>query len=261
MFPSLFPRYRDAIARYGAAATSSGRKPATLPEDLLIHRDGNLSTYYAPFEYRNPSAKVVLLGITPGLTQADNALRIARAEIEAGSPDDVILRKARQSAGFSGSMRAPLIAMLDTVGLHTYLGIDSCASLFDEHRDWLQSMSAIVYPTFVNGKNYGGSNPRLTSHPALRDLMTSHLAPMLEAMQDAVIVPLGPKPEAAIGWIASHHGVRPSLVLRGMPHPSGSNAERIAYFLGRKPRDKLSNKTNPDKYDQAKAMMKALLKQ
>ena len=43
-----------------------------------------------------------------------------------------------------------------------------------------------------------------------------------------------------------------------MPHPSDSNAERIAYFLGRKPREALSNKTNPDKYDQAKALMKAL---
>jgi hypothetical protein len=258
---SLLPRYRDAIARYPAAAGTVAHKPAALPDDLLIRRDGPLSIYYAPFEYANPNAKVVLLGITPGLTQADNALRIARAEIEAGSSDDVILRKARQGAGFSGSMRAPLIAMLDTVGLNAYLGLDSCATLFDEHRDWLQSMSAIVYPTFVNGKNYGGSNPTLTSHPALQELMTSHLAPMLEALQDAVIVPLGPKPEAAIGWVAVHHGVRPPLVLRGMPHPSGSNAERIAYFLGRKSRENLSNKTNPDKYDQAKALMKALLKQ
>lgn len=258
---SLFSHYRDAIARYPIDAETGSRRPAALPDDLLISRSGSLSTYYAPFEYRNPSAKVVLLGITPGLTQADNALRIARAEIEAGSPDEVVLRKARQGAGFSGSMRAPLIAMLDTVGLNTYLGIDSCASLFDQHRDWLQSMSAIVFPTFVNGKNYGGSNPVLTSHPALQAMLTSHLVPMLEAMHDAVIVPLGPKPEAAIGWVAANYGVRPPLVLRGIPHPSGSNAERIAYFLGRKPRENLSSKTNPDRYDHAKAAIKALLKQ
>lgn len=258
---SLFPRYRDAIARYPTDSGTGARKPAALPEDLLISRDGPLSIYYAPFEHPSPRAKVVLLGITPGLTQADNALRIARTELEAGSNEQDILRKARQGGAFSGKMRTPLIAMLDCVGLNAYLGINSCASLFDEHRDWLQSMSAIVFPTFVDGKNYGGSNPTLTGHPALRALMTSHLMPMLDALQDAVIVPLGPKPEAAIGWVAANHGVRPPLVLRGMPHPSGSNAERIAYFLGRKPREALSNKTNPDKYDQAKALMKALLKQ
>lgn len=258
---TLFARYRDAIARYPADLAPTARKPTALPDDLLISREGSLSIYYAPFEFRNPTAKVVLLGITPGLTQADNALRIARSELEAGSPEDVILRKARQGAGFSGTMRAPLIAMLDSVGLNAYLGIESCASLFDEHRDWLQSMSAIVFPTFVDGKNYGGNKPTMTGHPALRGLMASHLAPMLETLQDAVLVPLGPKPEAAVGWVAAHEGVRPPLVLRGMPHPSGSNAERIAYFLGRKSRENLSNKTNPDKYDQAKAAMKALLRQ
>ena len=41
-------------------------------------------------------------------------------------------------------------------------------------------------------------------------------------------------------------------------HPSGANAERIAYFLGRKSRDQLSVKTNPDKIDAART---ALLRQ
>jgi len=261
MTDSLFSRYRDAIARYPRNSANGARKPAALPDDLLLSRDGDLSIYYAPFEYRNPHAKVVLLGITPGLTQADNALRIARAEIEAGSTEQEVLRKARQGAGFSGTMRAPLIEMLDTVGLHTYLAIDSCARLFDEQRDRLQTLSAIAFPTFVAGKNYGGSKPTITGHPTLRDLIASQLVPSLEALRDAVVIPLGPKPETALDWVARHHNIRLTRVLRGMPHPSGSNAERIAYFVGRKPRDTLSNKTAPDKYDRAKALMRALLQQ
>ena len=35
-----------------------------------------------------------------------------------------------------------------------------------------------------------------------------------------------------------------------MPHPSGANAERIAYFLGRKSREALCAKTDPAKLDQ-----------
>jgi hypothetical protein len=250
---TLFPRFRDAIARYPAATPATGRKPAALPENLLFSRDGDLNIYYAPFEYISPQAKVMLLGITPGLTQADVALRTARAAIEAGETDEVILRQARQAAGFSGSMRAPLIEMLDTVGLNDFLGIASCASLFAEHKDWLQSSSAVALPTFLNGKNYDGSKPKMTAHPLLREMISTHLVPLLRRMEDAVIIPLGPKPLQALDWASSTHGVRPRRVLRGLPHPSGSNAERIAYFVGRKPRERLSNRTNAERLDQAKA--------
>ena len=41
-----------------------------------------------------------------------------------------------------------------------------------------------------------------------------------------------------------------------MPHPSGANAERIAYFLGRKSRDQLSVKTNADRIDDAREHMR-----
>ena len=41
-------------------------------------------------------------------------------------------------------------------------------------------------------------------------------------------------------------------LLDGLPHPSGANAERIAYFLGRKPREQLSAKTNADSIDTAR---------
>ena len=42
-------------------------------------------------------------------------------------------------------------------------------------------------------------------------------------------------------------------VLSGLPHPSGANAERIAYFLGNKPKELLSSKTNTELLDKAKA--------
>jgi len=37
-----------------------------------------------------------------------------------------------------------------------------------------------------------------------------------------------------------------------LPHPSGANAERIAYFIGGKPRARLSVKVDPDKLDAAR---------
>ena len=37
-------------------------------------------------------------------------------------------------------------------------------------------------------------------------------------------------------------------VLSGLPHPSGANAERIAFFLGRKKREDVSSKVDADRF-------------
>ncbi|MDQ1394655.1 MAG: hypothetical protein QOF30_3632 [Acidimicrobiaceae bacterium] len=56
-------------------------------------------------------------------------------------------------------MRTNLISMLDGIGLHQHLEIESTASLFAERRDLLHGTSAILYPAFLGGRNYGGSHP------------------------------------------------------------------------------------------------------
>ncbi len=56
---------------------------------------------------------MVLLGITPGQTQANNALAVARDALARGSSDQDALRLAKRAAGFSGSMRNALVDMLD----------------------------------------------------------------------------------------------------------------------------------------------------
>ncbi|CAB4824516.1 unannotated protein [freshwater metagenome] len=65
-------------------------------------------------------------------------------------------------------------------------------------------------------------------------------------LPNAVWVPLGPAPASALAML-SRDGV-----LDGLPHPSGANGERIAYFLGRKERQYLSAKTNAAKLDAAR---------
>jgi hypothetical protein len=41
-------------------------------------------------------------------------------------------------------------------------------------------------------------------------------------------------------------------ILNGLPHPSGANAERVAFFLGRKARAALSSKTSPGPIEAAR---------
>lgn len=43
--------------------------PTVRDNRLLMDKDGDVSIYCAPFEYINPHARIVLVGITPGPTQ------------------------------------------------------------------------------------------------------------------------------------------------------------------------------------------------
>ena len=49
---------------------------------------------------------------------------------------------------------------------------------------------------------------------------------------------------SAAAWLAEKGMIDKNRILGGLPHPSGANAERIAYFVGRKEKSALSIKTN-----------------
>ncbi len=55
--------------------------------------------------------------------------------------------------------------------------------------------------------------------------------------------------------------IRRDRILHGLPHPSGANAERVAYFLGRKDRSTLSAKTNGAQIDAAREALLAQMAQ
>ena len=217
-------------------------------------REGALSVYYAPFEWVNPKARVVLVGITPGMVQAANALAEAQRAMTEGASVDETLRRAKQTSAFSGAMRPNLIALLDKIGLNRWLNISSSEELFGRSGHLLQTSSVLQFPVFVDGDNYNGS-PNPVKTPLLRTMLTEHFGIMAKALPNAVFVPLGPVPSKAIDWLVSQGQMSAPHVLHGLPHPSGANAERIAYFLGRKSRAELSAKTSPDKLDAAKEQL------
>lgn len=68
----------------------------------------------------------------------------------------------------------------------------------------------------------------------------------------AAAVRFGPKPAATLAHLAGLGILDPTRILDGLPHPSGANAERISYFLGRKPRAALSSNTRPEPIDEAR---------
>lgn len=241
----MFQRYQAAVRAYDGNPSVS---------NLLIANEGKVSVYYSPFEWINPQAKVVLVGITPGRVQAANALAEARRCLLAGLPPSEVLRKAKQTGAFSGAMRPNLISVMDAIGLSKWLGISSCSELFASKGELLQTASILQFPVFVDGENYNGS-PDPSKSPLLRSLLIEHFGDMVKSLPDAVYIPLGPVPTKALAWLVRQGGISAGRILEGLPHPSGANAERIAYFLGRKAKADLSSKTDPAKLDAARVSL------
>jgi hypothetical protein len=248
---NLLPRFAEIIA---ASSQAEIQSDPSLGGRLVLDRQDPFCVTYAPFDHVNRSARVVLVGITPGRKQAVNALVEARRQLMAGADIEVASKAAKETASFSGQMRPNLVEMLDYVGLHRWLGIRSSLELFGASAGLVHYTSALRYPVYNQGENYSGSS-RITSHPLLRRYVQEFLGGEVRALPDAVWVPLGPWPTAALDLLVREGVLDAARVLDGLPHPSGSNGERIAYFLGSKSRELLSNKTNPDLIDAARAKL------
>ncbi|CAM3158772.1 hypothetical protein [Vibrio rarus] len=222
---------------------------------LRLHEDSKISVYYSPFEHINNRAKIVICGITPGKTQAMEANRIARNHLIAGDSIEVASNSAKKVASFKG-FRKPLSAMMDEIGLNKRLGLDSCIELFEAKSELVHYTSAIRYPTVLaNGNNYNGT-PRVTSSPFLLNMLDTYLAEEIQELgSDCLWLPLGVAASQACEYMVKQGVLQSSQLLLGLPHPSGANSERVAYFLGNKKRDKLSNKVDPDKLDVAKQLL------
>lgn len=82
MNTKLFEHYSPFIRALSAAELNG--TPA-LNAKLCLAREGNIEVCYAPFEFVNSKARVVIVGITPGRTQMLNALKEARSQLDQGA--------------------------------------------------------------------------------------------------------------------------------------------------------------------------------
>lgn len=241
-------RYLKAVTEIDLRAYRSGK----IMPSLLMGKDGNLTIEYAPFDHIEQGAELVIVGLTPGRQQAANALETLAAELRKGTATALALERAKRTASFSGPMRSNLLSMLDAVGVPALYGRQNASEFFSDAGSRVHFTSTLRYPVFVDGENYSGS-PNPLSHPMLREAIESLLVEEARALPRATWIPLGQHAEAALLHLSNAGHLDRAKILAGLPHPSGANAERIAYFLGRKTRNDLSSKTNADKLDRMKA--------
>jgi hypothetical protein len=230
--------------KFLSIAKSQDAASALADPSLRIAQSGTLQIVYAPFDYVETRARLVVVGITPGMTQAINAMAAAQRSLRNGETLETALSVAKLTGSFSGALRSNLVSMLDAIGVARLLGQSSTASLFDAGSTAIHFTSALRYPVFVDSMNYNGSPDMLTT-PLLKKMVETHLAEEARLLPTALWLPLGPKADSAVRHLARAGEIDGGRILSGMPHPSGANAERVAVFLGRKAAALASTKTNP----------------
>ena len=193
---------------------------------FLIKRDKNIEIYYAPFDYINSKAKIMIVGITPGLQQM---LQSFEAVNEGRS-----LKEVKDLSSFKGSMRTTLIKYLDELNINKKLRIKSCESLFNINSKYLHSTSLIKYPVFDKGRNYSGSG--LLKKKILLDFLEAHFVKELKKLDKTIIVPLGNTVSSTIDYLNNEFKLNLKCFLKGFPHPSGLNVRKDIQFKENKTR-------------------------
>jgi len=201
-------------------------KSSVTNKNFLIKKEDNIEIYYAPFDYINSKAKIMIVGITPGLQQM---LQSFEAVNEGRS-----LKEVKDLSSFKGSMRTTLIKYLDALNINKKLKIKSCESLFNINSKYLHSTSLIKYPVFDKGRNYSGSG--LLKKKILLDFLEEHFVKELKKLDKTIIVPLGNTVSSTIDYLNNEFKLNLKCFLKGFPHPSGLNVRKDIQFKENKVR-------------------------
>lgn len=208
----------DLIEKYAPILCGS-TPPVVRDPRLLMDASGDVKIYYAPFEYINPSARIVLVGITPGPTQMVNANNEARRALQAGKSSTESVQAAKSVGAFSGEpLRSNLINQLNHWGFHKWLGLTDSADLFSTSHHLVQTTSLLRYPVFVKDDDYRGS-PDMTKHPLLRKYLLENFAAEVEELKDAVFVGLGPQVQSVLDRLIQERVLNPDRVIASMLPP------------------------------------------
>ena len=187
---------------------------------FLFKKEGNIKVYYAPFDYFNSKAKIMIVGITPGFQQMLQSFQV----INEGKS----LKEVKDLSSFKGSMRTSLIKYLDELEVNKKLRIKSCESLFNKNSKYLHTTSLVKYPVFDQGKNYSGSN--ILKKKILIEFIEKNFLKELKILKKAIIIPLGNTVSSTIEYLNNKYDLKLACFLKGFPHPSGANARKNIQF-------------------------------
>lgn len=210
-----------------------------------ILRDANFSPeiqgifgqFFAPFDWVNEGADIVLIGITPGRAQAKSAIKSLRGALKRGLSSADAAKIAKQSASFEGDMRDIAAQLMNRFQLPRLFGLGDAAELFGRASHRAHYTSLLRYPVLhwqtkkkkdvkaTGWFDYSGGNSAFSAE-MLRRSIAQHFEPEIAQFQKAWLVPFGPVPAEALRSMAARGLIDPDRVLSGINHPSGTQWNR-----------------------------------
>ena len=174
------------------------------------------------FDYVNPKAEVVIVGITPGNSQ------------QKGSREGMSPREIKRKYAFAGTLRKNMVSMLDYIGVNNLLGINSCNSLWKKDFDRVEMTSLLKDATYIVRKS-GKTMFKDTEMIAKSEELT-------EKFENGFVKDCQQYKRARL-FVACGQGVYEELMKlkeRGVitapvvaiAHPSGNNGVRVLYYMG-----------------------------
>lgn len=189
--------------------------------------------FWAPFDFINRSARVAIIGVTPGPTQAKRSYRAARRAADAGTDLQAALEQAKAESSFRGDVMEPnLKSLLEHSGAAERAGIEDVDLLWTDEAHKVHFTSTIRYPTFIDGQLFNNQIDSL-SHSELRRYVETYLAEELRVLPiDTQIVALGKKGPRIVRHAAKIARIEPKRIVN-LPHPSGSATGAVRDYLSK----------------------------
>lgn len=225
---NLFDSQIDALVEGGDVLTDPNFSPEI---------QGKFGQFYAPFDWVNEDADVVLIGITPGRAQAKAALKSLRGALRRGLTAPDAARVAKQAASFDGDMREIAAQLMNRFMFPKLFGLRDTAELFGSASHRAHYTSLLRYPVLhwqtkkkkgqeITGWfDYSGGDSAF-SVEMLRRSIDQHFEPEIAQFKHAWLVPFGPVPAMALESMVARGLVDPDRVLPGVNHPSGTQWNR-----------------------------------
>lgn len=174
------------------------------------------------FDYVNPKAEVVIVGITPGNSQLD------------GSREGLTPREIKRKFAFAGRMRPNLVNMLDFIGVNRLLGIESCSTLWEEDFDKVDMTSLLKDATYIVGKSRRmmfKDTEMIAKSKVLTDKYENgFVKDCLQYKRARLFVACGQGVYDELMKLKERGVITAPVV--AIAHPSGNNGVRVLYYMG-----------------------------
>ncbi len=183
------------------------------------------------FDYVNPKAKVVIVGITPGNSQLD------------GSREGMSSKEIKREYAFAGKMRPNLVNMLDYIGVNSLLDIESCKTLWDNDFDKVDMTSLLIDATYVLKKDgtkemFRHAEKIVKSEELSKRLEDGFVENCKKYENSQLFVACGAGVYNILKKLHEEKKINGEVVC--IAHPSGANMKCIQSYLGRKESTSLS---------------------